>query len=97
MARKAKRESAPSPTAPSDRVGVKSANEQWSIIDLDDGTTLEIRPAIVEVRRLRNKFNDDGSPIYALKTVMLTNTISPKRLSKKVAKKSTKKKSAKKK
>ncbi len=97
MARKAKKASAPPPTDPSDRVEVKSANEQWSVIVLDDGTTLEIRPAVVEARRLRNQFNDDGSPIYAVKTAMLTNAISPKRLFKKLAKKSTKKKSAKKK
>ncbi len=96
MARKAKKASALPPTAPSDRVAIKSASEPWSIIDLDDGTTLEIRPAIVEVRRLRNKFADDGSPVYVVKAALLTNTISPKRLFKKVAKKSAKKKSAKK-
>ena len=97
MARRAKKASASPPTSPSDRIGVKLASEHWSTIDLDDGTKLEIRPVVMDVRRLRNKFNDDGSPIYAMKSAILTNVTSPKKLFKKVAKKAAKKKSAKKK
>ncbi len=100
VARSAKKAAAPSSTGPtgrSERVGVKSANEQWSTINLEDGSILEIRPAIVEVRRLRNKFNDDRSPIYSVKAALLTNVNSPKKLYKKAAKNGAKKRSAKKK
>ena len=103
MVRTAKKAAAPSATVlsgPSVRVGITSTNEVWSTCTLDDGTIIEIRPAIVEVRRLRNKFNDDGSPVYVVKSALLINTETPKKLrkgaAKKTVKKGTKRRSAKK-
>ncbi len=97
VARSAKKAAPTGLTGPTERVGIKSANEPWTTYILEDGTTLELRPVIVGVRRSRNKFNDDGSPIYEVKSAILTNAISPKKLYKKAAKKRVKKKSAKKK
>ncbi len=100
MARTAKKAAAPSLirlSGPTVRVGVTSTNEAWSTCILEDGSTLEIRPAILEVRRVRNRFNDDRSPIYEVKSVLLTNVISPKKLYKKAVKKHVKKRSTKKK
>ena len=97
MARRAKRASPTGLTGPTEPVGIKSANEPWTTCILEDGTTLEIRPVIVAVRRSRNRFNDDGSPIYEVKSAILTNATSPKKLYKKAAKKHVKKRSAKKK
>lgn len=83
------------PTGPTDLVEIKSAEEPWTKCILEDGTTLEIRPVIVAVRRFRNKFNDDGSPIYEVKAALVTNTTSPKGLYETAAKKGAKKRSVK--
>lgn len=97
VARSAKKATPTGLTGPTERVGIKSTNEPWTTCILEDGTTLELRPIIVGVRRLRNKFNEDGSPIYEVKSAILTSSTSPKRLYKKAAKKRVKKRSTKKK
>ena len=76
------------PSAPAEVVSVK---ELWSECRLKDGTTLRLRPIIAEVRRLRNKCNEAGEPIYVVKTAIVIASEIPRKLHKKPRKKVKKK------
>ncbi len=94
MAKPAKKASRPEvfdPSTPSDPVELKSTDEQWSELKLADGTVIRMRPVVAEVRRARNKFSETGEPVYFVKTALILNTTSPKRLHKKSRKRKKRK------
>ena len=64
-------------------VAIKESSETWSVITLEDGTLLRIRPVIVEVERAMGKFTEDGSPVYMIKSGMIIDTKSPDKLKRK--------------
>jgi len=49
-------------------VSIKEATERWSEVVLDDGTTLRIKPNILGVVRVDNQYDQDGNPLYALRS-----------------------------
>ena len=66
---------------------IKKSVEQWSEYTLDDGSQISVRPVLVDVERAKNKFTDDGNPLYFLKSALIVNVKSPPRLRKKKPKK----------
>ena len=66
---------------------IKKSVEQWSEYTLDDGSTIRVRPVLVDVERAKNKFSADGNPLYFLKTAVIINVKSPPRLRRKKPKK----------
>ena len=78
------------PSVPTTQRDIKKAEEHWSSYTLDDGSILKIRPVLVDVVRARNKFADDGTPMYFLKSALIINVKAPAKLRKKApAKKKT--------
>ncbi len=64
-------------------VSIKKAEEYWNIYKLSDGTTLRIRPIMVEIVRQHNKFDDKGNPFYTITGGMIQQLKSPNKLMKK--------------
>jgi len=65
-----------------DREVVK-ADEKISRYTLDDGSILNIRPILAEVKRAKNKFSALGDPIYFMKIGFVVTTKIPARLKQK--------------
>lgn len=49
-------------------VHYKSIREDWNEYDLDDGSTIRIKLLVSDVVRLTDKFDQDGNPIYVVKS-----------------------------
>lgn len=49
-------------------VAVIESVERFSEIRLDDGTTLRIKPAIVQVFRANDRWDGDGNPVYVVRS-----------------------------
>jgi hypothetical protein len=62
---------------------IQNRQEQWSEFILTDGATLRLRPAVVEIRKLRNQFAPNGDPIYIIKSTVVNDTKIPDNLKKK--------------
>lgn len=62
---------------------IQNRQEQWSEFMLSDGTKLRLKPAIIEIRKLRNHFTPNGDPIYIIKSTVVNDTIIPDNLKKK--------------
>ncbi len=64
-------------------VDVLKAQEEWSELELSDGTTIRMKPIVAEVQRHKRNFTADGDPIYNIKTTMIVVVKAPARLKKK--------------
>ena len=64
-------------------VSTVKAEEYWSTYQLSDGTKMRIRPIVIEVVRLPNKFDDKGNPAYTITSGMIHSLESPRKLKKK--------------
>lgn len=47
-------------------VSIKESTERWTEVQLEDGTTLRIKPNVVAVTRIDGQYDQDGNPMYAL-------------------------------
>jgi hypothetical protein len=65
---------------PLDMVEVVKSKELWSEYSLKDGSTLRVKPTIIEARRARGQFTVEGDPVYIVKTGLLISTVAPARL-----------------
>jgi hypothetical protein len=82
---------APAPTAgipgvqdgPLDLVEITRATDAWSEYKLEDGSTLLVKPSLIDVRRARGQFTPEGDPLYIVKTGILISTRAPAKLKKK--------------
>jgi hypothetical protein len=59
---------------------IVKAKQRSSEFVLDDGTTLTIRPALIDVKRAKDQWGADGKPLYIMTLTNLTDTDSPPRL-----------------
>lgn len=64
---------------------VMKADEKWSVYDLDDGTQIRIRPAVIEVWRIENEFDADGNPAYVFRAQTMLSTLAPETLKRRPA------------
>jgi hypothetical protein len=62
---------------------IEKHNEQWSEFTLKDGATIRIKPVVIEIRKLRNQFNQSGEPVYLVKSAVVTDAKVPDSLRKK--------------
>ncbi len=60
-----------------DLVEVVESKERFSEIDLEDGTRIRIKPVVVEAVRVDGQWDNDGNPIYVIRstTVMAVNNV----------------------
>lgn len=49
-------------------VGYRSSGEYWNEYLLDDGTILRLKPVVTQVLRVDDAYDDEGSPVYAVKS-----------------------------
>lgn len=63
-------------------VEIKKSEESWSKYTLADGTTLRVRPVVVEVVRLVGQYDPNGDPLYQAKTALIVDAKIPTRLKK---------------
>jgi len=49
-------------------VEITQSKEPWTEYELDDGTTIKIKQVASEIWRLENEFDNDGNPVYVIKS-----------------------------
>ena len=54
----------------------QTKSNPWTVIEAEDGTTLEMKPAIVEILRLKDSYNDMGEPVYIVRSTNVLRTSS---------------------
>ena len=59
---------------------IVSAKQMSSDFVLDDGTTLTVRPVLIDVKRAKDQWGPNGKPMYILTMTNLTETESPRKL-----------------
>jgi len=64
-------------------VGIVKSDEKWSEVELQDGTTLRLRPNVVQVIRVDGEFDNDGNPAYITRVGNVVVVSSPPELKKK--------------
>lgn len=77
----------PDPNVPLEAtdVAVVESVERFSEIRLEDGTTLRIKPAIVQVFRADDRWDADGNPIYIVRSQNILSVLdTPKALMKRM-------------
>lgn len=70
----------PDLSGPSEYVPITHHGAQESEFKLDDGTTLRIRPVLIEARRLTGQWAPDGDPVYVTKVGFAISTQAPSNL-----------------
>ena len=68
MAEKRTKVKLPTGEVDGSEVPIKEATERWSDITLEDGTVLRVKPNVLAAIRVDNQYDQEGNPIYALKT-----------------------------
>lgn len=60
----------PTPTSPpvdGSEVEVKESTERWSEFQLEDGSTIRVKPTVLGAIRIDNQYDPEGKPLYAMK------------------------------
>lgn len=50
------------------RIELRETTEPWTRVELADGSSIRIKHVIVDVVRLRDRFDSDGAPVYVVKS-----------------------------
>ncbi len=64
-------------------VHVNQAQETFNSYLLDDGTSLRMKSVVTEVLRLLDRYDDEGNPVYMVKSQNLVVVDAPASLKKK--------------
>lgn len=57
-------------------VPVTESTERWSEIHLEDGSVIRVKPTVISAIRVDGMFDQEGNPVYALRstqTMMVTS------------------------
>jgi hypothetical protein len=74
---------APGGMADGSEVSISESTERWSEIHLEDGSVLRVKPNVLAAVRVDSQFDQDGNPVYALKTgLTMTVASAPEHLRK---------------
>jgi len=60
----------------------KINKEEWNEYQLEDGTNLRIKCVVSEVYRIPDAYDDEGNPIYVVKSGNILNVKSPDHIKK---------------
>lgn len=55
------------PPKDAELIEVTKADEKWGTYDLDDGTQIKLRNAVIEVWRVVGEYDADRNPMYVVK------------------------------
>lgn len=61
-------------------IPVEESVERWTIINLEDGTVIRMKPVVTDVVRLLGEFDHDGQPVYVVKTANVMSVQVPNQL-----------------
>ncbi len=61
----------PTGTVDGFEVPILESNEKWSEIRLEDGTILRVKPNVLSVIRVTGQYDQEGNPMYALKSAQV--------------------------
>lgn len=64
-------------------VRYKSVREDWNEYDLDDGSTVRVKLLVSEIVRLTDKFDQEGNPVYVIKSGNIVFVKAPDHLKRK--------------
>lgn len=67
---------APNGVAEGTEVQILETTERWSEVKLQDGVVLRIKPTVLNAVRLNGLYDQEGNPLYALRSSILTATVS---------------------
>jgi hypothetical protein len=71
------------PTKRTEERKIVKTKENWSEFRLDDGSVIQAKAVILDVKRAVDQFNIEGNPVYIMQMTMVHNLIAPKALKKK--------------
>jgi hypothetical protein len=57
-------------------VPIITSTEKWSEIQLEDGTVLRIKPNVISAIRVNGQYDQDGNPMYAIKSSQVMAVVS---------------------
>lgn len=63
-------------------IPISKTQEQWSEIELEDGSTIRLKPTIIKVIKIEGQFDQEGNPMYVAQSAQLMVVNSPKGLRK---------------
>jgi hypothetical protein len=58
----------------------RAAGEFWNEYLVDDGSVLRLKIVMTEVNRLEGEYDDDGQPVYTIRSVNAMRVSAPKHL-----------------
>jgi len=61
-------------------IDVNQTNEYWNQYLLEDGTVLKLKPVATDVVRLVGAYDDEGNPIYVIKSKNIVSLSVPENL-----------------
>lgn len=61
-------------------VKFKAIREDWNEYDLEDGTTVRMKTVVAEVLRVPEHFDNEGNPVYVVKSAHLLAVKAPDHL-----------------
>jgi len=66
-------------------VEVTQASEVWNHYLIDDGSVIKIKLVLTKVLRLEGKFDDEGNPVYLVRSTNVVSVKSPDNLRRHIA------------
>lgn len=64
------------------RVELREATEPWTRVELGDGSSIRIKHVVVDVVRVRDRYDSDGAPVYVVKSTNILTVECPDHLRK---------------
>ncbi len=63
-------------------VGYRATAEHWNEYFLDDGSVVRVKLVATEIARVENEYDDDGNPVYIVRSANVLSVNSPESLRK---------------
>lgn len=64
-------------------VPIKSSGELWNEYLLEDGTVIRVKVIMTDVVKVENEFDAEGTPVYVIKSTMISSVSAPEHLRRK--------------
>ena len=65
-------------------VPIKASGELWNEYLLEDGTVIRLKVVMTDVIKVENEFDGEGTPVYVMKSTMISSVSAPEHLRRKV-------------
>lgn len=64
-------------------IPIKSSGELWNEYLLEDGTVIRLKVIMTDIIKVEGEFDAEGTPVYVMKSTMITSVSAPEDLRKK--------------